>query len=1069
MKKSGLFIVISMLILVVSWASAAYAEEDTSQPPDLFHNLKFRDVGPAAAGGRVSAVAGIPGNPNIYYVGGAAGGVWKTTDGGLSWSAVFEHQATASIGAIALAPSNPNLIWVGTGEANIRNNVMDGAGVYFSPDAGKSWRFMGLKDAGQISKLIVDPADPDTVWVGVLGHTWGPNPDRGVFKTSDGGKTWKKVLFVSDQAGVADMAMAPSNPKVLFAALWQAVRHPWELLDGGKDSGIWRSEDGGDTWTKLSKDLPEGPLGRIALAVAPSDENRVYALIEAKRGDGLLWSSSDMGDHWSKVSSSYTLDVRPFYFSHLAVSPDDPDRVYFLSFFMMLSKDGGHTAHPTDLSVHVDHHAIWIDPTDPKRIIQGNDGGAFLSVDEGANWRFLDGLPIEQDYMVSTDGKRPYTLCGGLQDNSAWCGPSSSLANGQIDGNDWYSIVGGDGEYTVFAPSDPNIVYVDSQDGAISRFDLKTKRSIFIMPYLHGGGFVLDMKTADQKYRFNWTTPIAVSPTDANTLFLGGNVMFKSTDGGVHWTVLSGDLTRNDKSKQGLSGGDINKDLSGAEAYDTILSITLAPTDPNVIWTGTDDGLVQLSKDGGKTWNDITPSGAPKWERVYQVGVSPFDAGTAYVAFDGHQMDDKHAYVYRTADYGKSWSRIDKGLPDDPVFVVRESPSAKGFLALGSTTGLWYSRDAGAHWQRMRAGFPTVPVFDLKFEGDDLAVASHGRGLFVFDDIKAFEQMDDSVAAEDFHLFGAGDGTRFIRWFRGGESQVSYSAPNAPNGVVVDYYLKKELKATPEQKGADQTPVKIVVTDAKGTVVATKYGPSKDGVNRYVWNMQYDAPTKLAFEKTPDLNGGDGFGNFGPPALAGTYTIAVTVNGKTQTTQAKVGYDPNQNVSPDEAKTLAAMALKDRNQLSAYNEMMQRMHDMQDALGAFQSSVNGNADIDKTKYQAALDQAKALQKSLGDLQDSVYNSDEQKETIEDSIHFLGKLDTQLQFIFFGTAGSDPQPMIQSILDLDAELTPKVDDALARFNALLKKEVPDYNKTAYAAGAPTLMVGDPVVVKPVPTL
>ena len=1063
MKKSGRLMLHCLLLASLFTAGPLLAADD-SQPPDTFGNLHFRNLGPASAGGRVSAVAGIPGNPLVYYVGGAAGGVWKSTDGGLSWNPIFEHEVTASIGAIALSPSNPNHVWVGTGEANIRNDVMDGAGVYYSPDAGKSWQAMGLKDVGQISRVIVDPSDEDTVWVAALGHTWAPNPDRGVYKTVDGGKTWKKVLFVSNQAGVADLVMVPDNPKVLFAAMWQVVRHPWELLDGGPDSGIWRSTDGGDTWKKLGKDLPQGPLGRIALAAAPNETHRVYAMIEAKRGDGLLWTSNDEGDSWSKTNSSYTLDVRPFYFSHMALDPTDPNRIYFLSFFMMLSKDGGQTIQPTDSGVHVDHHAIWIDPTNPQRIIQGNDGGAFLSMDGASTWRFLDGMPLEQDYMVSADSRTPYNLCSGLQDNNAWCGPSSSLANGQVDGNDWFAVTGGDGEYTVFAPSNPDVVYVDSQDGAIARFDLKSKRNIFVMPYLHGPGFIADMAAKDAKYRFNWTSPIAVSPTDADTVYLGGNVLFKSTDGGVHWSVLSGDLTRNDKTKQNLSGGDINKDISGAETYDTILSISLAPTDQKVIWLGTDDGLVQLSRDGGKTWNEVTPSGAPKWERVYQVGVSPYDAGTAYVAFDGHMLDDKQAHVYRTDDYGKSWTRIDKGLPDVPVTVVRESPDQKGFLALGNLTGLWYSRDSGIHWQQMKAGFPTVPVFDVQFVQHDLVVATHGRGQFVFDRIAPFEQLDEAEAAQDFHLIGAGGGTRFVRWYRGGETQVSYSAPNAPDGVKIDYFLKKELKASGEEKAADHTPVKIVIKDAKGTVVATEYGPSKQGVNRYVWNMQYDPPTKLNFEKAA-IGGGDGNPN-GPSVIPGDYSIAVTVGGRTETTTASVRMDPNQAIPPEEIRTQAVLALKIRNELSAYAEMLNRISAMQDALDGFSNRIT--EDADKAKYKAALDAAKDLGKKLGDLKDSVYNSEVQKETIEDDIHYLARLDTQLQYLSYG-AGGDPQPMLQSVLDLDAELTPKLNDALTKFNALLQKDVVDYNKTAFGLGAPTLLVGDTVSIKPAPAL
>ncbi|HEY1990825.1 MAG TPA: hypothetical protein VGH71_00075, partial [Gammaproteobacteria bacterium] len=535
------------------------------------------------------------------------------------------------------------------------------------------------------------------------------------------------------------------------------------------------------------------------------------------------------------------------------------------------------------------------------------------------------------------------------------------------------------------------------------------------------------------------------------------------TDGGIHWDDISGDLTRNDKSKQALSGGPVNKDISGAETYDTILSITLAPSDEKVIWVGTDDGLVQLSRDDGKTWNAVTPSGAPKWTRVYQVGVSPYDAGTAYVGFDGHELDDKHAYVYKTSNYGKSWSRIDKGLPDQPVLVVRESPNVKGFLMLGNMTGLWYSRDGGDHWQQVKAGFPTVPVFDVKFMDHDLAVATHGRGLFVFDDIRPFEEMDEQVAGRDFHLFGANDGTHYVTWFRGGETQVDYSAPDAPNGVVLDYYLKKELK---NEGDGDKTPVKIVVTDAAGNTVATVYGPSKQGINRYVWNMQYDPATKLDFEKHFRSGGGDEGGGFGPLVLPGLYHFAVTVDGKTQVTQAKVTFDPNQQFSLDEDKAQLGMALRIRSEQNAFADMLNRLTAMKASLDEFTGKMDDMEDADKTRYKAVADSAKALSKKLGDLKASVYNTEVQRDVPEDDIHYLAKLDGELQFLSYGVGG-DPQPMLQSVTDLDNELTPKLNDAVAKFNALLAKDVPDYNKAAFAAGAPTVLVGDPVVVKPAP--
>ncbi len=1064
MKKSGLLPVLtaifSIALLTVSTGFARGAA-----PTDPFHHLQFRNLGPALAGGRVTAVVGIPGNPNVYYVGAAAGGVWKTVDGGLQWKAVFTKEGSASIGTLALAPSNPNIVWVGTGESNIRSDVINGAGLYVSTDAGKTWKLMGFKNAGQISRVLVDPQNPDVVWVAVLGHAWGPNTERGVFKSTDGGKTWKKVLYENDHTGAIDLVMDPGNPMVLYAALWQAVRHPWILDEGGPDSGIWRSTDGGDTWTRLTKGMPKGPIGRIAVAVAPSNPQRVYALMETRRGNGLLFKSNDMGDHWKQVSENYNLDVRPFYFTRLFVAPNDENKLYFLSFWLMESDDGGHTAHPIDMSVHVDHHAFWQDSTNPNRIIQGNDGGAYLSLDGGKTWRFLDGMPIEQFYMVSTDNRTPYDICGGLQDNSGWCGASSSLADNVGSGNDWYTAVGGDGEYVVPAPSNPDIIYADAEDGAIVRFDRKTKQSLFIMPYLHGPGLINDLETKNQKYRFNWTAPIAVSPTDANTVYLGGNVLFKSTDGGLHWTVISPDLTRNDKSKQLNSGGPVNYDLSGAETYDTIQSLQLAPTDQNVIWAGTDDGLVQITRNGGTTWHNVTPSGAPKWARVYQIGVSPFHAGTAYLAFDNHEMDDNRPYVYRTDDYGKSWQRIDAGLPDESVLVVREDPNRKGFLMLGNMTGLWYSRDDGARWQPLKANFPTAPVFDLQFKNHDLVVATHGRGVFVLDDIRPIEEMDSAIAKQTFHLFTPSEGTEFLSWNRGEGAEPSYTAPNAPNGTVLDYFLKDMLKTTPAEKAAHHTPVKIVVTDMNGNPVATHYGPAKQGVNRFVWNMRYDGPTPLDFQHLPPYAKAAGFGNIGPLVLPGSYKVAVTAGGKTQITTVTVNNDPNNMFPMDTLRATLRMGIETRNDMSAFNEMLNRIVAMQDTLDTFEKGVNGNAQ-QKALYAMVLGQAQALKRKLTALKNSVYNPEEQHLVPEDSLHWLSRLDGDLQGLYFGAVGLYGQAPTGPMLETYQGIKPKLEEALNRFNAILATDVPAYNKVAYAVGAPTLMVGQPITVKPV---
>ncbi len=1070
-----------VLALALCCCSAAFAADQpsTEKPKDVFGELKFRDLGPAIAGGRVTAVAGIAGNPRVYYVGAAGGGVFKTTDGGLHWKAIFEHEATSSIGALALAPANPNLVWVGTGEANIRNDVIPGDGVYLSSDAGQSWKLMGLQGVGQIARIVVDPHDSNHVLIAALGHEWGPNPDRGVYMTTDGGKSWRKTLFVNDQTGAIDLAMQPGNGQVLFAAMWQAGRRPWILNDGGAGSGVWRSTDGGATWKRLSEGLPDPPIGRIGLAIAPSDPERVYALLEAPIGKGSLFVTSDLGDHWEKVTDNHALNVRGFYFTTLTVAPDDPDRVYFLGFQLVQSDDGGKTVHAIDTDVHVDHHAMWIDPSDPKRMIQGNDGGAYLSFDAGRTWRFLDGMPIEQSYMVGADSRTPYELCTGLQDNSGWCGPSSSLADKVVSGNDWYTVVGGDGEYTVPAPSNPDVIYADAEDGAIFRFDRKSKQSLFIMPYLHGPAFIDDVPTSQQKIRFNWTPPIDVDPNDANTVYLGGNVLLKSADGGLKWQTISPDLTRNDKSKQALSGGPINLDLSGAETYDTILSIHVAQSNPQVIWVGSDDGLVSLTKDGGKTWSKVTPGGAPEWARVYQIDVSRQDPGVAYVAFDAHEMDDNKPYAYATDDYGHSWHRISEALPNDAsVLVVRADPERPQVLAAGTMRGLWISRDAGRHWAQLKANLPTVPVFDLKFVQGDLVLASHGRGVWVIDHFATAAELDQAALPGQIKLFTPGNGIEFQRWNRGEGAEPSFVAPNSPGGVTVDYSLPKKIEADEEQKKLKQTPVKIEIHDARGRLIATRYGESKYGVNRYIWDMTYDGPQDTDFEK-PAVEGKEpewAKGVRGPRVLPGTYSISVTAEGHTDTANAQVLADPNQPPSLPAQQQSLQMALIARAQADATDRMLNRISAMQGELAHYQTSVAQQAmSIDGTQraqaksHEALAAKAKALSGELSALKDSIYDPKVQHKVIEDDLHRLSDVYAAVQSTAAVFAELGTQAPTEPLREIQQEVAGKVAVKLAAYNALLAGDVAAYNRAAFAAGAPTLAAGAAIEVGAPPTI
>lgn len=1037
-------------------------QKDTS---DVLQNIEFRNIGPAAAGGRVSAVVGIAGQPNIYYVGAAGGGVFKTIDGGISWKSVFDKEPCLSIGAIALAPSNPNYVWVGTGEANLRNDIITGKGVYFSPDAGKSWESMGLKDAGQISRIVIDPTNPNVVFVGVIGHAWGANPDRGVFRTSDGGITWDKVLYVNDTTGASDLVMDPGNPKVLFAAMWQVMRYPWALNDGGTGSGIYRSTDGGTTWKHLTEGLPKGPLGRIALAAAPSDPNHIYTLVESK--EGMLWDSKDLGDNWNMITNNHTLDVRPFYFSRFVVSPENEDRLFFLSFLISESTDGGKTVKSVNGRVHVDHHDIWIDPSDPNRIIIGNDGGVYLSADQGQTWRFLNNLPIEQFYEVATDDSNPYNLGGGLQDNNAWYGTSNNLYGGSITGQNWYTVAGGDGEYVVPAPSNPDIVYAESQNGWLSRINVKTGISRDIRPYLYDAP---DMPPSRLKYRFNWTTPIAVSLTNENEVFLGANVLFKTDDGGQHWDVIGPDLTRNDKSKQIPSGGKVNLDISGAENYDTILSIAISPLDSNVIWVGTDDGLVQVTRDGGKSWDEVAKnvSHLPEWGRVYQVAPSPIDNGGCYIAVDRHELDDNKPYVFKTADYGKSWTSISTGLPaDDPVHVVREDPNRKGFLVAGTDAGMYYSTDNGREWNQFRTNFPSVSVYDLKFvkQTHDLIAATHGRGIFIMDNISNLEQLNEAEESDAFHLSAAIPSYAYHVWGKDAFNDLStYSAPNPPHGVIIDYYLKDTLSTTKSEKSEHETPVKIEIKDTSGTQIATLYGPAKKGFNRFVWNMRYQSPVPLKIGSAEESHANP-FTTSGPLVSPGMYKIVVSAAGVTQSTDAQVLADPRFEAPVEYFTSNARSGLEARTNINALNELLNRTQSLQDQIATIKKSLATDEEGTRAgKYKSISSQLDSLGKSIASIKDSIYNGTIQHEVGEDDIHAFTDFHSSLTGIMYAFMSPYDGPPSDIALEMLTQLTVKLSQYLNKFNDILTVDIPSFNRSALAEGTPTIFAGPVIELK-----
>ncbi|HXH28194.1 MAG TPA: glycosyl hydrolase, partial [Candidatus Polarisedimenticolia bacterium] len=859
--------------LIAAQAFAAEAPEKPSKGPAEFKGLKFRLVGPAD-GGRVSRVTGAPGDPLVYYAATASGGVWKSEDGGLHWKSVFDDEPVASTGSIAVAPSDPAVVYVGSGEANIRGNVAAGNGIYKSTDGGKTWTHV-FDNPGQIGTMIVHPRNPDIAFAAVLGDAFGPNPSRGVFRTKDGGRTWQQVLKKDADTGASDVCFDPSNPNVLFAGFWQARRTPWSLTSGGPGSGLYVSRDGGDTWKQLTgHGLPEGVWGKVGVAVAPSDGRRVYALIEAEKGG--LYRSDDGGETWDRASGHHALTQRAWYYTTMTVDPSNPDVVWFPQVPLLRTVDGGRTIQQVKGPHHGDHHDVWIDPKNPKRMIDGNDGGVDLSWDGGETWT-APLLPIGQFYHVAADDSVPYRVTGAMQDLGTASCPSNSLHSGGISLADCHSVGGGEAGYTASDPSDPGIVWAGEYFGIITRYDDRTgmARNVSIYPENWSGhGAEAD------RYRFQWTAPIVISPHDPKTVYHAANVLFKTTDGGQTWTAISPDLTRNDKSKQKWSGGPITGDNTGVEWYDTIFAVAESPREKGLIWAGSDDGLVHLTRDGGAHWTDLTAriKGIPEWGTVAMIEASPHDAATAYLVVDAHRLDDRHPYLWKTSDYGRSWKNLASKLPRDVyLHAVREDPKRRGLLYVGTERGIMLSRDDGETWVALGLNLPTVAVHDLVVKDDDLVVGTHGRSIWILDDLTPIRDWSRAIAEEPVHLFPVRPA---IRWEKRATLAEDGPGENPPDGAIINY----SLKAKPEGE------ITLEILDAAGHVVRTltsvkeepEFPPDdpdapetphektvltkEPGVQRVAWN--------LAWESGRKIRGGKGEGNpeAAPRVAPGTYT-----------------------------------------------------------------------------------------------------------------------------------------------------------------------------------------------------
>jgi photosystem II stability/assembly factor-like uncharacterized protein len=926
-------------------------------------HLRFRSIGPAIMGGRVDDFAVVESDPSIVYVAMASGGVWKTTNGGTTWTPVFDEQPVSTIGDVTVAPSDPSIVWVGTGEPNNRQSSSWGNGVYKSTDAGKTWQHMGLAETHHIGRIVIHPTNPDVLYVAAVGRLWGPSRERGVYKTTDGGRTWTNVLYINEDTGVVDIAMDQQSPGTLLAAAYQRRRTVFGFNGSGPHGGIYRTTDGGATWKKIEKGLPwdpnfrdtrtrqqagggggpqsaqpaqqaqaaaaqeeepKGPqeIGRIGLNFYRKDTNIVYALVEHRNGG--TFRSDDKGETWTKMSDT---NPRPMYYSKIHIDPQNDQRVWVLGAQMFYSEDGGKTFR-TDLvgRIHGDYHAMWINPANSAHMIVGSDGGIHWSWDRGRTWEFIDDIPLGQFYEVGVNMDTPYLVCGGLQDNNTWCGPSETLYSDGIPNGEWFTIGGGDGFYAQFDPYDKNIVYAESQDGNLLRRHLVHKESKSIRPQPPEGA---------PRYRFQWNSPIVPSKHTAGTLYYAGNFVFKSTDRGDTWTKISEDLTSGEeRDKKEIMGKVPDRTTlsrhDGVQQWPTITTLVESPRNADILWAGTDDGNLHVTRDGGKTWKSVFAKvpGVPKGTYVSRVIASHHADGTAYATFDGHRMNDFGIYVYATSDFGETWKAIRNGIPENKgvVNVIREHHRNPDLLFVGTEYGAYVSFDRGANWTRIRMGLPMVPVDDIAIHPreNDLILGTHGRSIWILDDITALEQMNAQVAGAELHAFATRPA---IQWRKTGRTTSAsrghkvFFGENPPEGAILQYYLKQGVDEAEEEESAqepaqqtqrdaeagEQGPrVRITISDAGGKRVRQLDGPARTGINRVVWNFRADSPVPR--QMLAGISGGGFFGRFlatqlrrgGASVDPGTYTVKLSYEGKEATTTVVVNEDPRIQISPED-------------------------------------------------------------------------------------------------------------------------------------------------------------------------
>ena len=943
-----------VLSLLVPEINNLNAQTNTSMS-EMLKSFSWRAIGPANMGGRVTDIDGVPGDPSTFYVSGADGGIFKTTNGGVSFNPIFENQRAYSIGALTIAPSDKNILWVGTGEGDPRNSVGYGWGVYKSIDGGMSWKHLGLKNTERIKRIVVDPKDPNVACVCALGKEWGPNKERGVFKTIDGGKTWEKILYIDENTGCADIAMETNNPRIMYAGMWTFRRKPWRFDDGGKNTALYRTMDGGQTWKKIMNGLPNKDMARPGVHIAQSEPNIIYLMTEFE-GGGTAYKSEDRGENWKMVNDDPNINFRPFYYSDVRVDPNQPNVLFSISGRLSRSKDSGNTWEQIAKTVHGDHQALWIDPTNSKYILNGSDGGFQRSFDGGDTWEIINNIELSQFYQMEIDNKKPYNIYGGLQDNGTWVGPSNSLYEAGILKRHWKGLAYGDGYFAVPIPGEEHFVYTNLQGGVPFLVDSRYGNVQTIHPYPKIVGSAGDA-IEKHKYRFNWDSPIIISPHNPETVYFGGNVVFKSNNRGKSWEVISPDLTTNDKSKQRSSGGTIYQDNTAAEFHCTILYLAESPIQKGVIWAGTDDGNIQVTLDGGKSWSNLKSriKGLPKYSWISKIHASEHNAGTAIIVVDQHRMNDFRPYIFMTDDFGKTWKKITSNLPtNDYVKVVRQDPHNPNLLFAGMEHGIFASWNLGKSWEKINNNLPNVSVRDLRIQARDrdLVVATHGRGVFILDDIHPIEELKNSIG-KPIHLFPIREATLWNMYWRiENLGDRTYAAKNPEYGTYINFSLHKDAKS----------PVNIDILDKNGSLVTSlEMKEAKKGINRVVWDLGYDAAATLENK----IEEGFSSSEIRPKVVPGQYTAKISYEGlKLEEKITVVGDNRIKMPIDDYRKKLKA--------LLTLRDLLSRTHKL----------------IDKVSFSA--DQLEDLIKKLNDVssQDSKDAMKIHKKIVEHKFKFL---------------------------------------------------------------------------------